>query len=722
MPSANVQKSPTPEGCGSAQRVVLYMRVSSEEQAERMTIDTQESFLDEYCRLYGYVIAGLYKDEAISGTVPMHERPDGRRLLDDAEAAAFDVVLVYKLDRIGRALLNVVDAHDRLDVCGVALRSATEPIDTSGPSGRLIFHMLASFAEFERGTIRERTQHGLHRAFRNGKQTGRIPYGYDIHEDGGFCVVEEEAAVVREIIANIAGGSTLYKEAKRLNGIGLPGPGWKYRGRPRTHSAWWTPATISKLIHQSAYSGTHRVQINDGKACVERECPSVVHPETQQRALARLAENKRQSRRSSDRKYLLSGLIRCAVCDTAFVGHPSSSYEKTRYYYVCNDTRPANQKKAARGHAPYVRAEWFEDLVWQDVKRFLENPGEVLERLQEQMQQDEPDKALLERRESLTKLLAQKKAEKDRYVRLYAQGHIDDSELGIYLEDLKVQAQNLRVLLDSVEAEIAGKDEQRHLAQTTETWLTALRERTAEVEADTEEAYATRRELVRLLVETAVVDRNEEGKTRVQITYRFGPPREGQDEGAQDKNVDAVNNSLRLDNPLVPLVSVIGGLVIGEALGIDGALKRFGDSLQKRFSKGESPVSRAFVTTSLLFCVGPLTVLGSLQDGLTGDYHLLALKSALDFIASLSFASVLGWGVLLSAVTVLVVQGTLTLSAGLLQGVVTEPMISAMTATGGVLIFGLGLVLLELKEVRVANMLPALLIAPLLVALPLWPL
>jgi uncharacterized membrane protein YqgA involved in biofilm formation len=183
-----------------------------------------------------------------------------------------------------------------------------------------------------------------------------------------------------------------------------------------------------------------------------------------------------------------------------------------------------------------------------------------------------------------------------------------------------------------------------------------------------------------------------------------------------------ISNFLRLDNPLVPLVSVIGGLVIGEALGIDGALKRFGDSLQKRFSKGESPVSRAFVTTSLLFCVGPLTVLGSLQDGLTGDYHLLALKSALDFIASLSFASVLGWGVLLSAVTVLVVQGTLTLSAGLLQGVVTEPMISAMTATGGVLIFGLGLVLLELKEVRVANMLPALLIAPLLVALPLWPL
>ena len=184
-----------------------------------------------------------------------------------------------------------------------------------------------------------------------------------------------------------------------------------------------------------------------------------------------------------------------------------------------------------------------------------------------------------------------------------------------------------------------------------------------------------------------------------------------------------VQSFLRFDNALVPLVSVILGLIVGETINIDGILKRFGDYLQERLSKGGSPVSRAFVTTSLVFCVGPLTILGSLEDGLTGDYSLLALKSALDLVASLSFASVLGWGVLLSAGTVLLVQGTLTLSAGLLEGAVTEQMIAAMTSTGGVLVLGLGLVLLELKEVRVSNMLPALVIAPLLVTLaPLWPL
>ncbi len=183
-----------------------------------------------------------------------------------------------------------------------------------------------------------------------------------------------------------------------------------------------------------------------------------------------------------------------------------------------------------------------------------------------------------------------------------------------------------------------------------------------------------------------------------------------------------VANFLEFDNPLVPLVSVISGLVVGEIIGIEDGLKRLGDYLERRFSKGESPVSRAFVTTSLLFCVGPLTVIGSLEDGLRGDYSLLALKSGLDFIAALAFASVLGWGVLLSAGTVLVVQGSLTLGAGFLEPFVTDAMISAATATGGVLIVGLGLGLLDLKQVRVANMLPALLFAPLIVAAaPLWP-
>lgn len=153
------------------------MRVSSEEQKTKESIATQDDFLESYCALYSLEAVSIYKDEAVSGTVPLRERPGGAQLLADAKAEAFDVVLVYKLDRIGRSLLVVVDAHDRLGEVGVALKSATEPLDTSTAAGRLIFQMLASFSEFERATITERSRDGLRRAFKEGRHLGRIPYG-----------------------------------------------------------------------------------------------------------------------------------------------------------------------------------------------------------------------------------------------------------------------------------------------------------------------------------------------------------------------------------------------------------------------------------------------------------------------------------------------------------------------------------------------------------------
>src|SRR5215216_5301226 len=226
---------PSPNGHGpnsDVGKVALYLRVSSDEQRERESIKTQREFFDQYCDLYGLEVTEIYADDGVSGTIPLHERPEGRRLLEDARAEKFETILVYRLDRLGRSLLVIVDAHDRLQASGASLRSATEPIDTSNPSGRLIFQMLASFAEYERETIGERTRAGLHRAYRNGKFPGRLPYGYKLSasleaDESSLVVVEEKARIIREIIANIASGSTLYSESKRLNDEGVPSPGWR---------------------------------------------------------------------------------------------------------------------------------------------------------------------------------------------------------------------------------------------------------------------------------------------------------------------------------------------------------------------------------------------------------------------------------------------------------------------------------------------------------------
>jgi hypothetical protein len=171
-------------------------------------------------------------------------------------------------------------------------------------------------------------------------------------------------------------------------------------------------------------------------------------------------------------------------------------------------------------------------------------------------------------------------------------------------------------------------------------------------------------------------------------------------------------------NALYVLGAVLLGGIAGEALRIEDRLESLGDRLQARVSRGgRSRVSEAFVTASLLFCVGPLTVIGSFEDGLRGDVDTLATKSMLDGFASVALAATLGAGVAFAAVAVLVIQGALTLSAGLLRDVLVGEALAAMTSAGGILVIGIALKLTEIRDVKVGNFLPALVVAPLLVGL-----
>jgi len=180
-----------------------------------------------------------------------------------------------------------------------------------------------------------------------------------------------------------------------------------------------------------------------------------------------------------------------------------------------------------------------------------------------------------------------------------------------------------------------------------------------------------------------------------------------------------VQMTLKTQNILIMLGSIVIGGIIGEFLQIKERLDQLGYLLQQLFAKGDGKgrFSEGFITASLVFCVGPMTIMGSIQDGLTGDYQLLAIKSMLDGFAAIAFAAGLGWGVMVAAGTVLTFQGALTLSAGILNHLLTEPMIAEMTASSGLMIVGIGLLLLGIKEIKVANYLPALIIAPMLVAL-----
>lgn len=181
-----------------------------------------------------------------------------------------------------------------------------------------------------------------------------------------------------------------------------------------------------------------------------------------------------------------------------------------------------------------------------------------------------------------------------------------------------------------------------------------------------------------------------------------------------------MGNAMQSKTPVALILGLILGALTGEWLRIEDRIQRLGEWCEQRLVRDPEETggdfARGFVTTSILFCVGPMTILGCIQDGLSGDYRLLAMKSALDGVSSAVFAAALGWGVMLSAVTVLVVQSVLSLGASGLQPVLRDPVLTAeLFAAGGVMMLGLGLRLLDLKQVRVANLLPALIYAPLLV-------
>lgn len=189
-----------------------------------------------------------------------------------------------------------------------------------------------------------------------------------------------------------------------------------------------------------------------------------------------------------------------------------------------------------------------------------------------------------------------------------------------------------------------------------------------------------------------------------------------------------VSSAILTENALIPLVALVLGAIIGELLDIDKGINSLGDWLKLRFDKAGSGqnFTTAFVVASLQFCVGPLTILGAINDGLTGNYSLLAIKSVLDGFSAIIFASTFGFGVLFAGATVLIIQGGISLLAGYIKPLLVsvpnahmsaQPRVIELSAVGGVILIGLALNILDIKRFKVANLLPALVLAPLIVIL-----
>lgn len=175
-----------------------------------------------------------------------------------------------------------------------------------------------------------------------------------------------------------------------------------------------------------------------------------------------------------------------------------------------------------------------------------------------------------------------------------------------------------------------------------------------------------------------------------------------------------ISGAIEAENPLIMIISIALGALIGELIDIDKRLSNLGDKLESKFSKkdlieenSKLSISQGFVSASLLFCVGAMAIVGSLQSGLSGNHETLFAKSILDGISSIIFSASLGIGVMFSAVAVFIYQGSITLCASFLSGILSDSVINCMSVAGSLLIIGLGLNMLKSTNIKVANLLPA---------------
>jgi site-specific DNA recombinase len=520
--------------------VAIYLRVSTEEQRERQTIATQRDFAERFCDLHQINISGFYQDDGVSGLVTMDERPEGKRLLEDARVKKFDTVMVYKLDRLGRNARLILNSVDDLEKLGLQVKSMTEPFDTSTPAGRFMLTILAATAALERDTIVERSINGTNRLAREGAWLGGIvPFGYKVEgkdREARLLVSDDlltgltmsEADVIRLIYRKAAEEhKSCIAIAETLNQLGVP-PSYTKDGRQllrgkrkETTAGIWRPSRIRNIIVNPTYRGLHRYGKRSQKQreIIERPVPAIVSVETWERAQQTLRENMLFSKRNTKRSYLLRGLIKCGLCGLTYVGIPSK--EKT--YYRCNGKHMGRSLYALEGKRCPSKdlSSTIEDTIWADIENFLRNPGQILEQLSQRVQEQAGASRQVEGEIALLQVaLLSKKKERDLVIGLFRKGRISVGDLDTQLDQIDREETQLN-------QQIAELSHQSKTTETVSLQLSSVENLLLELNQALDQPFTweMKRKLVETLVKEIRVDTvQEDAKKYAQVTvgYWFG--------------------------------------------------------------------------------------------------------------------------------------------------------------------------------------------------------
>ena len=541
-------------------RVALYARVSSEEQKEGDTIRTQLDMGRKYCETFGHELVVIYdQDEAVSGTVPLHERPGGALLLEAAQEKRFDVVLVYNVKRLARQLKVLLDAWEDLDRYGVGLLSMTESLDTSSPMGRFVMQLIGGIAELDRETLLEQTRDGKETIVRRGFWPGgRPPMGYSIEHDGvgrgqrrGYLVVNEDEAETIRLIYSLyqEDGAYLYKVARQLNGQSIPTVTNMRTGVPSS----WDIGRVQTILRNPLYAGTfvyYRKRNQKGRDLVTGDAPSIIDKDTWKAVQARLDANFKSSRRNMKRFYTLRGIPRCGVCGKACSGMGWKS--KGAFYYTCNGLTSARDSRKCSGVR--VRADMLEDRIWEDVRGFVMNPGEAARRLaeelgQEQDHSDDVQSKIATVDEAISKVKQQRRWVIDQGKR----NAITTEEAASALADTAQELEILESRRKDLEGQAHFRTAQTDYANHLEAMLSDLRDSVEN--ADDETKHWAMQHMVEKIILTPLGDK----RVKVEPYYKFSSLTERQIEFSTPRRVEVKTENLEL-----PVLSASYELVNGK--------------------------------------------------------------------------------------------------------------------------------------------------------------
>lgn len=326
-------------------KVALYVRVSTEEQArEGYSIKAQIQNLKDYSRIQGWEVFDIYKDDGYSAKDL--NRPDMQRLIRDAKNKMFDIVLVYRLDRLVRSVLNLHELLSLFDEYNVKFRSATEVFDTTSAMGRFFITLVAAMAEWERENLAERVKFGLNRKALEGKRpSSSAPFGYDL-VDKKLVVNKEEAEIVKYIFKEIRkkGRHTIAKELNK-------------KGIRTKKGGLWSEASIQVITTNPIYTGYFRWnhRSDDEEIILKGDHEAIISKEEFDE-IQELVNSRKQKGFKGNSEYVFSSLLKCARCGTALAGSRMIRNGQEIKFYRC-----VNKVKYKNCDLPNIRQELIEE-------------------------------------------------------------------------------------------------------------------------------------------------------------------------------------------------------------------------------------------------------------------------------------------------------------------------------------------------------------------------